>query len=100
MAQRIRGLGIDIATLVCHVVGMDDTGHVVLRKRMARSGHCQLIEADTVIRHTGTLLRSSLPLRPPAPYLSSRPNARIGGASRDGTRTLTADAVAGRSVGP
>jgi transposase len=37
MAQRISVLGIDIAKLVFHVVGMDDTGHVVLRKRMARS---------------------------------------------------------------
>jgi hypothetical protein len=39
MAQQIRVLGIDIVKLVFHVVGMDDTGHVVLRKRMARSGH-------------------------------------------------------------
>jgi transposase len=30
-------LGIDIATQVFHVVGMDDRGHVVLRKRLARS---------------------------------------------------------------
>src|ERR687895_1925246 len=30
-AQKIRVLGIDIAKLVFHVVGMDDTGHVVLR---------------------------------------------------------------------
>ena len=37
MAQQIRVLGIDIAKLVFHVVGMDDTGHVVLRKRLARS---------------------------------------------------------------
>jgi transposase len=37
MAHTIRVLGIDLATLVCHVVGMDDTGHVVLRKRLARS---------------------------------------------------------------
>jgi transposase len=36
MAQKISVLGIDIAKLVFHVVGMDDTGHVVLRKRMAR----------------------------------------------------------------
>jgi transposase len=42
MAQQINVLGIDIATLVCHIVGMDDTGHVVLRKRMARGAllHC------------------------------------------------------------
>jgi hypothetical protein len=37
MAQTISVLGIDIAKLVCHVVGMDDAGHVVLRKRLARS---------------------------------------------------------------
>jgi hypothetical protein len=36
MAQTIRVLGIGIAKLVCHVVGLDDTGHVVLRKRLAR----------------------------------------------------------------
>ena len=37
MVQTIRVLGIDIAKLVFHVVGMDDSGHVVLRKRIARS---------------------------------------------------------------
>src|ERR687894_698581 len=37
MARTMSVLGIDIAKLVCHVVGMDDTGHVVLRKRLARS---------------------------------------------------------------
>jgi transposase len=37
MAQTISVLGIDIATLVFHVVGMDDSGQVVLRKRIARS---------------------------------------------------------------
>jgi transposase len=36
MAQQISVLGIDLAKLVFHVVGMDDTGHVVLRKRLAR----------------------------------------------------------------
>jgi transposase len=36
MAPTITVLGIDLAKLVFHVVGMDDTGHVVLRKRMAR----------------------------------------------------------------
>jgi len=36
MAQKISVLGIDIAKLVFHVVGMDETGHVVLRKRIAR----------------------------------------------------------------
>jgi transposase len=37
MAQKMSVLGIDIAKLVFHVVGMDDTGNVVLRKRLARS---------------------------------------------------------------
>ena len=37
MAQTISVLGIDIAKLVFHVVEMDDSGHVVLRKRIARS---------------------------------------------------------------
>jgi transposase len=37
MARTIHILGIDIAKLVFHVVGMDDSGHVVLRKRIARS---------------------------------------------------------------
>ena len=37
MAQTITVLGIEIATLVFHVVGMDDSGHVVLRKRLARN---------------------------------------------------------------
>jgi transposase len=35
-AQQISVLGLDIATLVFHMVGMDDRGHGVLRKRMAR----------------------------------------------------------------
>jgi transposase len=37
MARNMSVLGIDIAKLVLHVVGMDHTGHVVLRKRIARS---------------------------------------------------------------
>jgi transposase len=37
MAQTIAVLGIDIAKLVFHVVGMDEAGHVVLRKRLTRS---------------------------------------------------------------
>ena len=36
MAQTIAVLGIDLAKLVFHVVGMDDSGQVVLRKRIAR----------------------------------------------------------------
>jgi transposase len=37
MTQQMSVLGIDIAKLVFHIVGMDDTGAVVLRKRIARS---------------------------------------------------------------
>jgi transposase len=37
MAQHISVLGIDIAKLVFHGVGMDESGHVVLRKRLGRS---------------------------------------------------------------
>jgi transposase len=37
MAQQMSVWGIDIAKLVVHVVGMDDPGAVVLRKRIARS---------------------------------------------------------------
>ena len=37
MAHQMSVLAIDIAKLVFHVVGMDDTGVVVLRKRIARS---------------------------------------------------------------
>jgi hypothetical protein len=37
MAGKLSVLGIDIAKMVFHVVGMDDTGLVGLRKRIARS---------------------------------------------------------------
>jgi hypothetical protein len=37
MAQPMSVPGIDIATLVFHVVGMDNTGAVVPRKRLAQS---------------------------------------------------------------
>ena len=37
MAQPISVPGIDIAKRMCHVVGMDDAGHVGLRKRLAQS---------------------------------------------------------------
>jgi transposase len=36
MAEQINVLGLDIANLVLHIVGMEDTGPVVLHKRMAR----------------------------------------------------------------
>lgn len=45
MAQKISVLGIDIAKLMFHVVGMDDAGHVVLQKRLVRS------EVPRVIAH-------------------------------------------------
>ena len=43
MARKLSVLGIDIAKLVFHVVGMDDTGTVVLRKRIARSEVLQFV---------------------------------------------------------
>jgi transposase len=43
MAQKINVLGIDIAQLVFHLVGMDATGPVVLRKRMARGALLHVI---------------------------------------------------------
>ena len=36
MAPKVGDLGLDVATLVVHVVGMDFTGPVVLRQRMTR----------------------------------------------------------------
>jgi hypothetical protein len=36
MKKNLRVLGIDIAKPMFHVVGMDDTGTVVLRKRLPR----------------------------------------------------------------
>lgn len=43
MAQQISVLGFEIAKLVFHMVGMDDRGHVVLRKRVARRALLHLI---------------------------------------------------------
>jgi hypothetical protein len=39
MAQPMSVLGIDLAKLVFHIVGMADTGAVVLRKRLGLGGH-------------------------------------------------------------
>ena len=39
MAQPMRVWRIDMAHWVLHVVGRDDTGAVVLRKRLALGGH-------------------------------------------------------------
>jgi hypothetical protein len=47
MAQQIRVLGIDIAKLVFHVVGMDDTGPVVVwLKYCAESRRLSMIIAQ------------------------------------------------------
>ena len=43
MARKLSVLGIDMAKLGLHVVGMDATGAVGLRKRMARSAVLQFI---------------------------------------------------------
>lgn len=36
MEKHLRVLGIDIAKQIFHVVGMDETGNIVLRKRLPR----------------------------------------------------------------
>ena len=36
MPQHLSIVGIDLAKRIFHLVGMDDTGHVVLRKRLTR----------------------------------------------------------------
>jgi hypothetical protein len=43
IAQQMSVRGIDIATLVFHVIGMDDSGHVMLGKRIARREWLHLI---------------------------------------------------------
>jgi transposase len=50
MARKMSVLGIDIAKLVFHVVGMDDTGHVVLRKRLVRSELLPFIAQLSLLR--------------------------------------------------
>ncbi len=39
MVQPMSVVSIDLAHWVCHVVGMADTGAVVLRKRLVLGGH-------------------------------------------------------------
>jgi hypothetical protein len=39
MVQPMSVVSIDLANWVCHVVGMADTGAVVLRKRLVLGGH-------------------------------------------------------------
>src|SRR5262249_28482174 len=63
------------------------------------SWFCQLVKADIVTRQTGTLLRSSLSLRQPAPCPSSQPNSQIGSALLGNTPTWTATGVSVGSVG-
>jgi hypothetical protein len=36
MEKKLRVLGMDIAKQIFHVVGMDETGKIVLRKRLTR----------------------------------------------------------------
>ena len=43
MARKLSVLGIDLAKLVLHVVRMEATGVVVLRKRLARSASRQFL---------------------------------------------------------
>lgn len=68
MAHEMSVLGIDIAKLVFHVVGMDDTGRVVLRKRIA---HSELLAFMTP---TSCRLRTA---HPPQPALRGTGLARV-----------------------
>jgi hypothetical protein len=54
MAQQMSARGIDIAMLVFHVVGMDDGGHVMHRKRIARREwlHCIATLPPALIAHS------------------------------------------------
>ena len=72
--------------------------HMVLEGRIV-TRHCQVVEAETLIRQVGASPRSYSPFRQPAPYLSFQPNSRIAAASLRGIPTLIADAVWGGSIG-
>jgi hypothetical protein len=63
MAPQMSVLGIDIAKLVFHVIGMDDIGYVVLRKRLARSESLPFIAPLSPLRnrHFQYLLRCIVP---------------------------------------
>jgi transposase len=50
MTHPMSVLGLDIAKLVVHVVGMDDAGHVVLRKRRARRAWPRVIATVPALR--------------------------------------------------
>ena len=68
MAQKINVLGIDIAKLVFHIVGMDDTGHVVLRKRIARGALLHL--SPRYLQHSLAWKRVGVPTIGPGGFAS------------------------------
>jgi hypothetical protein len=49
--SQVRVLGIDIATQLLHVVGMDDTGTIAWRKRLTRMGLMPCVTPATPRRH-------------------------------------------------
>jgi hypothetical protein len=49
MAPQMSVWGIDMAKLVCHVVGMDDAGAVVVWKRLARSEWLAFTQTSIVV---------------------------------------------------
>jgi hypothetical protein len=60
MAQHMSVLSIDIATRVFRVVGMEDSGQVVLRKRIARRALRRFIGHEPRLRKCA-LLGSAFP---------------------------------------
>jgi hypothetical protein len=61
-AQTIRVLGIGIVKRVCHVAGLDDTGHVALRKRLARCAWRHFVSMFPPAPHGDGSVRECPPL--------------------------------------
>jgi hypothetical protein len=43
MPQQLSVVGIDLAKRVCHIAGMDERGHIVLRKRLTREARLPFV---------------------------------------------------------
>jgi hypothetical protein len=81
MAQQMSVLGIDIATLVFHGVGRDDTGHVVLRKRLARREWLHdARDAEAICEAMSRPTRRFVPIKQPEPQDPPGPASGPGAA--------------------